>query len=289
MASRAAIVANPAREGVRGIVAELVRELAGRGWGAVIDQAEIEHLGVEADPLSWDDLDTDLVLTLGGDGTLLHVARRLNGRQIPVFGINLGGLGFLTAASPGDLWEKLEPALRGEAPVERRMMLLAEVIRSEECIRAGHSLNDAVIHKGEGHRVLQIEFEVDGVEVGSYLADGLIISTPTGATGYSLSAGGPLVMPEVEALLATPICAHTLAMRPLVVGRDACIEARVARVGKGTALVLDGQVEQPLLDGDIVRVSRSDRVVILAGLSAATYFERLRAKLKWGGRAGLGS
>ena len=123
--------------------------------------------------------------------------------------------------------------------------------------------------------------------MGSYPADGLILSTPTGATGYSLSAGGPLVMPEAEALLVTPICAHTLAMRPLVVGSGSRIEARVRRTGDGTSLILDGQVEVPLDDDDLVGVTKGDHAVVLAGLDPAIYFERLRAKLKWGERAGF--
>ncbi|MFN2383840.1 MAG: NAD(+)/NADH kinase [Gemmatimonadota bacterium] len=287
MASRAAIVANPARPGVDEALRRVVDLLGAHGWTVCLDAELQARSGIQTATLDWDALDADLIITLGGDGTLLNAARRLAGRAVPLFGINLGGLGFLTAALPGDTG-RLEAVLEGTAPVERRMTLAAVIERSGTVIARHQALNDAVVHKGAAPRVLTLRLVIEGTEVGVYLADGLIVSTPTGATGYSLSAGGPLVVPDLEVLLVTPICAHTLATRPILAPGDQRIEVRIEAGGDGMHLVLDGQVEEPLESGDVVHVSRGDHFVSLAGLDQRGYFERLRAKLLWGGRAPRG-
>lgn len=282
---KAAVVANPARPGVGETVRMLVDGLAARGWSAAVDPQWLARKTVDADPLDWEDLAADIVVTLGGDGTLLHAVRELAARPVPVFGVNLGGLGFLTATTLDCLWERLDLALAGKLPLASRMTLAAEVERGGATVARHHALNDAVVHKGgSGSRVLWLSLAIDREEIGSYPSDGLILSTPTGATGYGLSAGGPLVVPNLDALIVTPICAHTLAIRPIVTAADQTIEVRIDRLTEAAFLVLDGQIEEPLDTGDIVRVTQGEHRVTLAGIDQATYFHSLREKLMWGAR-----
>lgn len=290
MAARAAIVAHPDRPGVPDALKAVVAELVERGWSIAVEQERLGALDPStAEPLDWDDLDADLVVTLGGDGTLLHAARRLAGRPIPIFGVNLGGLGFLTAGTPDTFAEDIGAFLESDVPVVARATLAAEVRREGRPAARHHGLNDAVVHKGGGQRVLQLSLRVDGDELGSPPADGVIVSTPTGATGYNLSAGGPLVLPGVEAIALTLISPHTLAARPLVVSAASTIEIRVGRGGDDARLVLDGQVEEPLAVGDEVVVRRGERSVLLAGIGQGTYLRRLRSRFGWGERhAGAG-
>lgn len=289
MTSRAAVVVNPRRQGVDEILVRLTRYLEGRGWRAAVDPAIRDRLGLDADPLDWSSLEADLVVTLGGDGTLLRAARALAGRPVPVFGVNMGGLGFLTATSAAGAWDGLDAVLDGRAPLERRMTLVAEILRGGIPIARHHALNEAVIHKGGSLRVIELRLSIGRDQIGSYVADGLILSTPTGATGYNLSADGPLVVPHLDLLVATPICAHTLAIRPIVLPADGPVDAVLASGGQGAFLVLDGQIEERLQVGDRVQVSRGDHELVLAGLDTGAYFERLRGKLMWGGRATPGS
>lgn len=271
------------------VLRDVIDGLGRRGWEVVVDAFALERLGVDAPPLNWHALDAALVVTLGGDGTLLSAVRRLDGRPVPVFGVNLGGLGFLTSASVDGLWARLEAALEGRAPVSRRTTLAADVVRGGQVRARHHALNDAVIHKGGGHRTLRLDLQVSGSALGPYLADGLIVSTPTGSTGYNLSAGGPLVSPDTDVLVVTPICAHTLAVRPIVVAGERRIEVRLEKASDEVHLVMDGQVEEPVAVKDVVRVSRGTHEVILAGVDPGGYYDRLREKLMWGGRADWGS
>jgi len=287
--SRAAVLVNPRRQGVDEILARLTTYLAGKGWRAAVDPAIRDRLGLDADPLDWNSLEADLVITLGGDGTLLRAARALAGRPVPVFGVNMGGLGFLTATSAAGAWDGLDLVLEGRAPLDHRMTIAVEILRGGKPVARHHALNEAVIHKGGSLRVIELRLSIGRDEIGSYLADGLILSTPTGATGYNLSADGPLVVPHLDLIVATPICAHTLAIRSIVLPADGPVEAMLASGGQGAFLVLDGQVEERLEVGDRVRVSRGDHELVLAGLDTGGYFERLRGKLMWGGRATSGS
>ncbi len=282
---KAAVVANPARPDVEGALQGVVSGLAERGWSAAVDPEWLARGLSGAEPLDWNDPSIDFVITLGGDGTLLHAVRHLAGRDVPVLGVNLGGLGFLTACGMPSLWERLEPALEGRGPRSRRMTLAAEAV-GEGAVRARHhALNDAVLHKGgSGSRVLRLVLVIDGQEMGSYPSDGLILSTPTGATGYSLSAGGPLLVPDIEAIVVTPICPHTLAIRPLVATADRTLEVIVERAAETPFLVLDGQEEVPLDVGDRVRVRKGDHHVTIAGLDEASYLRALREKFLWGTR-----
>jgi len=283
VAGHAAVVANPARPGVMEYVRLVVDALDARGWRSALDPRLVDRGSLPHPTIDWDRLEADLVLTLGGDGTLLYAARQLAGRMVPIFGINLGGLGFLTAAEPATFDARLDAALDGGGPAMDRLTLATEVVRGGAVRERHHVLNDAVVHKGGTMRVLRLVLSIDGAEVGAYPADGLILSTPTGSTGYNLSAGGPLVVPDLDVVVVTPICAHTLAIRSIVAAADQVFEVRVER-GEGMNLVLDGQVEIPLDAKDVVRVTRGEHRVRLLGIDTARYFARLREKLSWGGR-----
>lgn len=289
MATRAGIVANVGRRGVVETIERLADELEARAWSPRVESSAVERLGLDYEPLDLDDPELGLVVSLGGDGTLLRAARLVGPREIPILGVNLGGLGFLTGTDPEALWDELDAVVAGETAVERRTTLSASIVRDGDVIARHTGLNDAVLHKGSTLRVFRVDLEIDGVRAGSYLADGVIVATSTGATGYNLSAGGPLAVPPLDILFVTPICAHALAVRPIVTGADRRIELAVDDRAEGASLVVDGQVEEPLLPGDVIRVVRGDHTVALVGLDPVVYFARLRDKLKWGERGGGGS
>ena len=225
----------------------------------------------------------DLLLVLGGDGTLLRGARMVAPYGVPVLGVNLGHLGFLTSASPEELETALSRTLAGEVVIDRRMTLeVAAQGRDGELRGAALALNDAVLHKGGVARVIRLAVHVHGEEVGTYSADGIIFSTPTGSTAYSLSAGGPIVSPGVECIIATPISPHTLAVRPLVLPADETISVEVLSPTQELILTLDGQEGAALSPGDRVVVRRGERPVKLVRFPGQTFFSTLRRKLRWG-------
>jgi NAD+ kinase len=224
----------------------------------------------------------DLVIVMGGDGTLLSAARAIRGREIPLFAVNLGGLGFLTAITKEDLLPELARALRGEHVVAKRKLLRVEIVRGGVKVGCYEALNDVVITKAAIARMIDIETLVDGMFVCSYKADGLIISTPTGSTAYSLSAGGPIIYPSVEALCITPICPHTLTNRPVVVSSDSLIS--VICKSEFSFLTIDGQVGEPVDAGDRVECRASDHSLHLVRPPNQMFFDVLRQKLKWGER-----
>jgi len=225
----------------------------------------------------------DAMVTLGGDGTLLRGARLLRGAQVPVMGINLGRVGFLTTALKDQAEEALDRLAAGQYITERRHTLQAAIVPARgEPSSLPVALNDVAIHKGGVARLSRLSVQVDGEEVGNYSADGLIIATPTGSTAYSLSAGGPIIVPDVEAVVITPICAHTLAVRPLVIPNDARISVWPIRPWAEDLLVsVDGQQAMMLGPDDRVELQRGDAPVILVRF-ATDYFSRMRASLRWG-------
>lgn len=224
----------------------------------------------------------DLLIIVGGDGTLLSVARSLGRTQTPLLGVNLGSLGFLTEFTLNDLEESLETILAGQFEIDRRMMLRIDVERDGAPRRGYRVLNDAVINKGALARILDIELRVDGHRIALYRADGLILSSPTGSTAYCLSAGGPIVHPGMQAIVAIPICPHTLTNRPLVIPGNLVLEARVRNAAENVFLTLDGQTGFPLGGEDRVRVRRAAQGVRLVTLPGRSYFQVLRRKLRWG-------
>ena len=226
----------------------------------------------------------DMVIVLGGDGTLLAAARALAGREIPIFPVNLGHLGFLTAITVDELYTELDRALRGEYRVAGRRMLHCELHRGPELVGSWEALNDVVLTKASLARMIEVETRVDQHFVCTYRADGLIVSTPTGSTAYSLSAGGPIVFPSVAALLITPICPHMLTNRPVLVPDESVIQIITRATGDEAYLTIDGQVGEPLQRGDRVVCQRSDKYVHLIRPPRMMFFDVLREKLSWGER-----
>lgn len=227
----------------------------------------------------------DLLITLGGDGTLLRGARLLNGADTPILGLNLGRVGFLTTAAPDSLDWALDSIVRHAYTTEPRLALQSTITgrgaksgRIEPLV-----LNDVVVHKGGVARVVRLKVSVDGDEVAQYSADGIIVSTPTGSTAYSMSAGGPIVVPTVDAIVVTAICPHTLAVRPLVLAANAVVTIQPIPPWSDEVLVsFDGQVGTPIQAGERLEVRRAERPILLVRLGPESFFKRLRRKLHWG-------
>ncbi|MBA4417258.1 MAG: NAD(+) kinase [Syntrophus sp. (in: bacteria)] len=225
------------------------------------------------------------IIVLGGDGTLLSVSRNLKGKDdVPILGVNLGGLGFLTEISVEELTFMTEEVLKGQYEISKRMMLDVAVVRAGHEVFEFTILNDAVITKDALARIIDIETYVNGEYLTTYKADGLILSTPTGSTGYSLSAGGPILYPTLKNIVVTPISPHMLTNRPIILSREGEIRAVLKSRDERVVLTLDGQIGFPLEYADEVFVRESSHVVSLIKSSSKCYFEILRTKLKWGER-----
>ncbi len=227
----------------------------------------------------------DYLLVLGGDGTMLKAIRLLNGRDIPVLGVNLGSLGFLTSVTEENLEQSLACLARGRFSTSRRTLADCGLRRGSTIISRYRALNDIVIERGASSRIVTLNLKVDDEEVSAYMADGLIVSTPTGSTGHSLSAGGPILLPESRTLLVSPICPHTLSTRPLVIPDGKRISMTVAKCAGSLQLSVDGQVGEPLRIGDRVEVRRSPHQARFVHLPDYSYFSVLRQKLHWRGSA----
>ena len=226
----------------------------------------------------------DLIVVLGGDGTLLSVARLVERPKVPILGVNLGGLGFITEVAVDELETVLEETLDGHFTVEKRMTLAVRLFRKRAKPKRFRVLNDGVITKGARSRIIDLETHVGGEYLCTYRADGLIISTPTGSTAYSLAAGGPILYPSLGAILLCPICPHTLTHRPIVVSSKSTIRVTLRSAGDTVFLSPDGQQGMQLQDGDVIEVSDYGVPVSLIRMPTRGYFEILRDKLKWGER-----
>jgi NAD+ kinase len=226
----------------------------------------------------------DLLIVLGGDGTLLSGARAMRGKRVPILAVNLGGLGFLSSVTLEEMYQALEAVLSGSYKVSERLTLAAEIYRAGKAVEQQNALNDAVVTKTALARMLELDLHVDGAHVTRYRADGLIIATPTGSTAYSLAAGGPIVDPHLRAFVITPICPHMLANRPLMIPDTSRVEIQVIEAAEQVHLTLDGQVGFDLQPKDRVVVTRSANHVLLVQPPHKTYFEVLRSKLRWGAR-----
>lgn len=227
---------------------------------------------------------TDLLIVLGGDGTLLAAARALHSRKVPILAVNLGGLGFLTTVTLEELYPALEQVLAGAHHTSERMMLQAEVFRNGKPAERLTALNDAVANKGALARMLDFDVHVNGDQVGRYRADGIIVATPTGSTAYSLAAGGPIVQQDLDSFVITPICPHMLTNRPLVIPDTARIELDFSAAEGPVYLTFDGQIGLQLGSSDRVAISKSPNKVLFVRPPKKTYFEILRSKLRWGER-----
>jgi NAD+ kinase len=224
----------------------------------------------------------DLMLVLGGDGTMIATGRMLGDNQIPVLGVNYGGLGYLAEFPIEEMFPALEAILAGEYKVQQRLMLRVELWRGDELVTQSRVLNDVVINKSALARIIEIEAYLNDQFVNSFRADGLIVATPTGSTAYNLSAGGPIIFPSMNAMVITPICPFTLSNRPIVVPDDSMIEVRLITENEEVALTLDGQVGFALQPGDRILIRKSNTAFNLVQPPNRNYFEVLRNKLKWG-------
>ncbi len=278
------IISRPRRSILVEIVPKLLSWLKERGVSTLMDSetASPVNQGEFGKTRHQIAQEADLLLVLGGDGTLLAAAREAAPHGIPILPINLGGLGFLTSFTLEELYPALEDALAGCAPVSERVLLLAERTHNDNALTQQRVLNEAVVHKGTLARMIELELYIDSGFVCRYRADGLIVATPTGSTAYSMSAGGPIVHPAVEAILITPICPHTLSDRPIVVPDVSKVELRMAENSDSVFLTLDGQTGVPLQAGDRVRITRAVERLKLIHPPNKSYFEILRSKLKWG-------
>ncbi|HEY0780253.1 MAG TPA: NAD(+)/NADH kinase [Gemmatirosa sp.] len=226
----------------------------------------------------------DALLSLGGDGTLLRAARFLAGRQIPILGVNLGRLGFLTSLAADGLVDGVRRLAAGDYLAEARLALAARVIARDGSVRhSWRSLNDVVLHKGGFARVVRFMVEIDGEPLGAFAADGIVISTPTGSTAYSLSAGGPIVVPTVDSMVLTPVSPHTLAIRPVVLPASAVIRLRGECEPETLLATIDGQVGARFDTAEALEISRSEHPVLVVRFSDGSFFGRLREKMGWGG------
>lgn len=226
----------------------------------------------------------DLIIVLGGDGTLLSAARAIGGREVPLFPVNLGGLGFLTAITVDSLFPDLERAFRGEHRIGKRKLLHCELVREEKVIGAYEALNDVVITKSAIARMIDLDAHVDEMFVCRYKADGLIVATPTGSTAYSLSAGGPIIFPSVASICITPICPHMLTNRPVIVPDTSKIRVISRADGESAFLTIDGQIGEPIQNDDEVVCCSSKYTLMLVRPPHMLFFDVLREKLKWGER-----
>jgi len=226
--------------------------------------------------------DADLIVVLGGDGTMLATSRLVGDTGVLVLGVNYGGLGYLTDFRIEEMYSALEAILDGDFEVDRRVQLDAEHRRERKSLTKGRVLNDIVINKAAIARIIEIEVSLNGLFVNSFRADGLIVATPTGSTAYNLSAGGPIVYPSMNAVVLTPICPFTLTNRPIVVPDGSEIELKLIGDHKGVLLTLDGQTGIPLNSGDTVSIRKSETTFNLVQPPNRNYFDVLRNKLKWG-------
>jgi NAD+ kinase len=281
----AAIVSKPGKPELASIVPGLLEWFRQHQYQVVVDRETAPYAaGVAA--LSRDEMISrplNFVVVLGGDGTLLSAARSMAKAGIPVLGVNLGSLGFLTEVPLEELYPTLQGIEDGRCNVETRSMVHCEVLRKDSLVASYDALNDIVVGKGTISRLNHCDVYIDGAFVSVYKADSLIVSTPTGSTAYSLAAGGPILMPSVDAFVVTPVAAHSLTHRPLVVPDTSKIEIVVNTGHDEAYLSIDGQVGMPMYDGDRVACRKSEHQVKLLRIEG-TFFDVLRAKLKWGQR-----
>lgn len=266
------------------ILKELLPWLRQRGCEVFVDQNSAAPLNIRGYDRNEIPSHAEVVLVLGGDGTMLSVIRLVAGAGIPVLGINLGSLGFLTEVNKDEIYSTIEEMLSGGCILEERLMLKTTLRRGAQVIDQVSVLNDVVINKGALARIIDLEVSVDQSYVTTYKADGLIISTPTGSTAYSLSAGGPILYPTIENIVLTPICSHTLTNRPIVLSDKVSIVIKLRSSSEDVFLTLDGQVGCALKTGDVIEVGKADYKASLLVAGGTGYFDVLRKKLKWGER-----
>jgi NAD+ kinase len=256
-----------------------------RGIKALLDNDVAEKLGhphhLEKDAIP---SQVEVLIVLGGDGTLLSVARLKGIEAIPILGINVGSLGFLTETYKEEMLQVLEKVVAGEFETDKRLMLEATIYRGGKAVERSNVLNDIVINKGPLARIIDLETHIDGGYLTTFKADGLILSTPTGSTAYSLAAGGPILYPTLNTIIMNPICPHTLTNRPLVLPDSVVVKVVLKSANQDVHITLDGQAERPLRAEDVVEAKKAGTHINLIKSPFKTYFELLRTKLRWGER-----
>jgi NAD+ kinase len=278
------IVANTEKEKITEHARSLKEWLEERGLEVFIETEIAAKIGIRGG-LAGKDLArrAELIAVLGGDGTMLRTARYVAKYNVPIVGINMGSFGYLTEVNLNEMHSALELILRGNYLTEKRMMLDISIIHGKTIINAGTVLNDVVINRGNLSRIVELETTINNKYLTTYKADGLIISTPTGSTAYSLSAGGPIVYPEKDLIIINPICPHTLTNRPIILPEDSDLRVRVWSKERGATLTLDGQESYRIRSGDGITIRKSKYITKLVLSPHRSYWEILRSKLGWGG------
>lgn len=280
---RLGVIGHVGYEGLDELVRHLVRQAPALKLALAFEDALLPIAGAGSARLD-DPLALDAMLAFGGDGTLLRAARELDGAPVPIFGVNLGKLGFLTTCRAEEFAALLPRFARGDFAAEQRMALEAQSHDATGSVGPVHrALNDVVLHKGGFARVLRLDLTVSGERIGRLGADGLVISTPTGSTAYSLSAGGPIVEPLLETIVVTPVAAHALAIRPFILRPDAVVEVQTDDAPEEVLVTVDGQVGTKLASNQRLTVRRAANAVQIVRMDDTTFFGRLRAKMGWGG------
>jgi NAD+ kinase len=283
---QAAIISKQGKPELGPVAREVTAWLRDHGYSVMVDSVTHEFCPdcelAEKEELA--EKRPDFVVVLGGDGTLLSVARSVAVTDIPILGVNLGSLGFLTEIRQDEIARALTALDSGRCEISLRRMLHCQVQRGGRCIANYDALNDIVLNQQAVARITEFEVRVNGLFVSVYKADGLIVSTPTGSTAYSLAAGGPILSPDVPGFVVTPVASHALTNRPLVVQDTATIEIRLMVTRENAFLTVDGQLGVPLAEGDVVQCRKSKYQVKLLRLSDRNFFQVLRTKLKWGER-----
>jgi NAD+ kinase len=278
------IIGKTGKQETLDILTELAPWLKSKGHEVYVDIENATVMNIEGTPRSQMSALVDMVIVLGGDGTMIGVARLVAEKGIPILGVNIGGLGFLTAVSRDELYEVLDRVLVDDCPIEERIMLNACVLRHSECIAEYIVMNDVVVNKGALARIIDLETYVNNTYISTFKADGLIVSTPTGSTAYALSAGGPILYPTINSIVLAPICPHTLTNRPIVLPDDVKIEIMLRSLNEDVFLTIDGQMGFSLRQNDIIEVKKSQYRARLYIPCERDYFEIIRTKLKWGER-----
>ncbi len=270
---------NPEKDQVRGLVLRMNEWLSAQGVNLIMPDDLADAVGLPDAGRYWDELtkmEFACTVVLGGDGTLLRAAKQLAPLDVPILGVNLGHLGFLTEVEVPELYASLTAVLRGEYVLDRRHLLRAQVIREGQMLAEFEAMNDVVVAKGPFARLINLETFVDNAYVATYPADGLIIATPTGSTAYSLSAGGPILTPDLDVMVLTPICPHSFFDRSIVLSRHQEVRIRIRTIHRDTLVTIDGQEVHPLEDGDEVIVVASPTTIRLVRRPGWSFFHVLR-------------
>ena len=279
------LVINRAKNGVEKIIKNSIKLLENKNISYLVEKKSAEKLNIKKNKIaSYKELreQTDFIILFGGDGTFLHTAQHFISTDIPLLGVNMGSLGFMTEIEVHELEDAIDRIIKGDYNTEKRMMLETKIFRDDNEVFHSHSLNDIVVNRGANAHLIDIKLYVNDELVSSYNGDGLIISTPTGSTAYSLSAGGPIINPKTESILITPICPHSLYVRPMVVGAWEKVKVEVSSSKDKMKANADGRYDYDLHDGDILKINRSAREILMVKFPERTFYSTLREKMRVG-------